>query len=102
MDTEWCTKLTKKEKAVARHKARLLRKIKQPVRTDFKDENSVRIYCKEQRKSVFATLRMVDLVSGKLDDIDTRDQRRLHKSERVPRSLESEPKSPAGYWKIFI
>lgn len=95
----WKTKKTKQEKKEGLKEYNKKRKYKQPNREELSDAKKSRKFCQQQGFSVKATKRVVDLVTGVVNDIDFRDQRTIPKEDRVPRSLEQVPASPPGFWE---
>lgn len=73
-----------------------------PSRGDLKNKVGAERYCRKRKLSSAATRRVVSLVTGTLDDIDSRDLRRVGKIDRVPRSLETWSNTPPRYWDIDI
>ena len=98
---QWKTKLTKQEKIRNREEYETKRRLVAPTRKELKSTEGAIFYCKKRKLSVRATARVVQLVTGVINDLDWRDHRSLPTHERVPRSLEEWcPTTPPRYWDI--
>ena len=97
----WRQKLSKEEKIQRRRRAEKRRRQLKPTRQELQTKDGARIFCQERKLSKAATRRISDLVTGKINDLDWRDQRTLCVSDRVPRSLEEWcPPTPPHFWDI--
>ena len=95
----WRRKVTPLQKLHNQVRAEKRRRALHPTRRELLNKEGALQYCRTRGLAAKASQRVVNLVTGVVDDIDWDDQRTIPKQDRVPRSLE-EPGTPPRYWEV--
>ena len=96
METKWAVKASLDKKNSMRNDYQKKNPSRNTLRMDHQQLNELLT-----SKTIVAKKRIFSLVMDETNTIDFRDQRKLSKHDRVPRSLE-ESTTPLRYWNIDI